>query len=181
MAHAKRVGSAIVGLALATSLVACESDDTGTDSGDTSQGAGGGKGGTVTVYSINDVEHLDPGRNFATDAGMIGKLITRTLTDYRYDAKSKKIVLGNDLAESYESSPDLKTWTFKLRTENLLLLDPTHNLRWPCDPRRTHNHQSAPPPTKLSPTPRPAKWLAPQRRSHRLAPSRTSEPDHGKI
>ncbi|MGH3463495.1 MAG: ABC transporter substrate-binding protein, partial [Kribbellaceae bacterium] len=115
MAHANRVGSAIVGLALATSLVACESDDTGTDSGDTSQGAVGGKGGTVTVYAINDVEHLDPGRNFGADSNMIGKLITRTLTDYRYDAKSKKIVPENDLAESYESSPDLKTWTFKLK------------------------------------------------------------------
>ena len=115
MPHAKRVGSAIVGLALATSLAACESDDTGTDSGDTSQGAGGGKGGTVTVYSINDVEHLDPGRNFAADSVMIGKLITRTLTDYRYDTKSKKIVPENDLAGSYESSPDLKTWTFKLK------------------------------------------------------------------
>ncbi len=113
MAHAKRVRPAIVGLALVTSLVACDSDDTGTDSGDTSQGAG--KGGTVTVYSINDVGHLDPGRNFGADSGMIGKLITRTLTDYRYDARTKRVVLEPDLAASWESSPDLKTWTFKLK------------------------------------------------------------------
>jgi len=46
---------------------------------------------------------------------MIGKLITRTLTDYRYDAKAKKIILEKDLADSYESSPDFKTWTFKLK------------------------------------------------------------------
>jgi peptide/nickel transport system substrate-binding protein len=115
MAHAKRVGSAIVGLAVATSLVACESDDKDSDSGATSQRAGGGKGGTVTVYSINDVEHLDPARNFAADAGVIGKLITRTLTDYHYDTRSKKVVLEPDMAASWESSPDLKTWTFKLK------------------------------------------------------------------
>jgi len=105
---------AIVGMALGASLAGCD-DDAGTGSGDTSQGAGGVKGGTVTVYSINDVEHLDPGRNFGVDSGMIGKLLTRTLTDYRYDAKAKKIVRENDLAESYESSPDLKMWTFKLK------------------------------------------------------------------
>jgi peptide/nickel transport system substrate-binding protein len=67
------------------------------------------------VYHVNDVEHLDPARNFVTDSQMIGKLIGRTLTDYRYDAKAKKIVLEKDLAESYESSADFKTWTFKLK------------------------------------------------------------------
>ncbi len=46
---------------------------------------------------------------------MIGKLITRRLTDYRYDAQSKKIVLEPDMAESWESTPDFKTWTFKLK------------------------------------------------------------------
>ncbi|MEV8375475.1 ABC transporter substrate-binding protein [Kribbella sp. NPDC056861] len=88
------------------------SDDAGTK---TTEGTAGAKGGTVTVYHVNDVEHLDPGRNFVTDSGMIGKLITRTLTEYRYDAKAKKTVLENDLAASYESSPDFKTWTFKLK------------------------------------------------------------------
>ncbi|MET9312532.1 ABC transporter substrate-binding protein [Kribbella sp. NPDC003505] len=115
MADSKRVRSAIVSLVLATLLVGCESDDPGTGSDVTPQGSGGAKGGTMTVYSINDVEHLDPGRNFAAGAGMIGKLITRTLTDYRYDTKSKKIVLEPDMAASWESSPDLKTWTFKLK------------------------------------------------------------------
>ena len=114
MVHAERVGMAIVGMALGASLAGCQGE-AGSDPGDTSQGTGGVKGGTVTVYSINDVEHLDPGRNFSADSVMISKLITRTLTDYRYDAKAKKIVLENDLAESYESSPDVKTWTFKLK------------------------------------------------------------------
>ncbi|MEV0288350.1 ABC transporter substrate-binding protein [Kribbella sp. NPDC050820] len=105
---------AIVSMALGGSLVACEGDDS-TDSVDASQAAGGAKGGTVTAYSVNDVEHLDPGRNFSVDSNMIGKLITRTLIDYRYDPKTKKVVAEKDLAESYESSPDLKTWTFRLK------------------------------------------------------------------
>ncbi|MFI6673977.1 ABC transporter substrate-binding protein [Kribbella sp. NPDC050470] len=105
---------AIVSMALGGSLVACEGDDS-TDSGDASQAAGGAKGGTVTAYSVNDVEHLDPGRNFSVDSNMIGKLITRTLIDYRYDPKTKKVVAEKDLADGYESSPDLKTWTFRLK------------------------------------------------------------------
>ena len=115
MAHAKRVGSALVGLALTSALVACGGDDSGGDSGNNGGTGTSAKGGTLTVYHVNDVEHLDPARNFVTDSNMIGKLITRTLTDYRYDAKTKKIVLENDLAESYEASADSKTWTFKLK------------------------------------------------------------------
>ena len=116
MNHAKRVGQAIAaGVTLTLMAAACggNSDEAGDTS--TTQGTAGAKGGTVTVYHVNDVEHLDPQRNFVTDSGMIGKLITRTLTDYRYDAKAKKIVLENDLADSYESTPDFKTWTFKLK------------------------------------------------------------------
>ena len=114
MKHAKRVGQAVaVGVTLTLAAAACGGDsDTGTP---TTQATAGAKGGTVTVYHVNDVEHLDPQRNFVTDSGMIGKLITRTLTDYRYDAKAKKIVLENDLADSYEPSADFKTWTFKLK------------------------------------------------------------------
>ncbi len=116
MAHAKRVGSALVGLALTGALVACGGDNSssgGSNSG--SNNAAGFKGGTLTVYYEKDVEHLDPTRNFVTDSGMIGKLITRSLTDYRYDAKAKKIVLEKDLADSWTSTPDAKSWTFKLK------------------------------------------------------------------
>jgi len=113
MDHLKRTGVAIaVGFGLSLTAVACGGGESNTPSGQASAGA---KGGTVTVYHVNDVEHLDPARNFVTDSGMIGKLITRTLTDYRYDAKAKKIILEKDLADSYESSPDFKTWTFKLK------------------------------------------------------------------
>ena len=82
MAHAKRVGSALVGLALTSALVACGGDNSDTGGGTgSSNNAAGFKGGTMTVYHESDVEHLDPVRNFVTDSSMIGKLITRTLTD----------------------------------------------------------------------------------------------------
>ena len=116
MAHAKRVGSALVGLALTGALVACGGDNSSSGGGNNgSNNAAGFKGGTLTVYYEKDVEHLDPTRNFVTDSGMIGKLITRSLTDYRYDAKAKKIVLEKDLADSWTSTPDAKSWTFKLK------------------------------------------------------------------
>jgi len=115
MAHAKRIGPAIAaGLALTLSLAACGGDEAD-DGGGTTSGAEGVKGGTVTVYHVNDVEHLDPARNFVTDSNMIGKLIGRTLTEFRYDAKAKKIILEPDLAKEWKSSADLKTWTFTLK------------------------------------------------------------------
>jgi peptide/nickel transport system substrate-binding protein len=113
MDHLKRTGVAIaVGFGLSLTAVACGGGNSGTPSGQASAGA---KGGTVTVYNITDVEHLDPARSFVTDSNMIGKLISRALTEYRYDGKAKKIVLEKDLADSYEASPDFKTWTFKLK------------------------------------------------------------------
>ena len=113
MDNVKRTGAIALGFVLTLTAAACGGDESGTPSG---QGdTAGAKGGTVTVYHVSDVEHLDPARNFVTDSQMIGKLIGRTLTDYRYDAEAKKIVLEKDLAESYESSPDFKTWTFKLK------------------------------------------------------------------
>ncbi|NEA32179.1 ABC transporter substrate-binding protein [Streptomyces sp. SID13031] len=116
MKYAKRVGQVVAaGVSVTLLATACGggSDDAGSES--TTAGTAGAKGGTVTVYHVNDVEHLDPARNFVTDSGMIGKLITRTLTDYRYDAKAKKTILENDLADSYTSTPDFMTWTFKLK------------------------------------------------------------------
>ena len=114
MAHAKRVGSALVGLALTSALVACGGDNS--DSGGNSGTGKAGAGGTITVYHVNDFEHLDPGRNFVSDSGIAGRLITRTLTDYKWDAKAKKTTLEGDLAEKWESSPDAKTWTFHLKS-----------------------------------------------------------------
>lgn len=114
MAHAKRVGTAVAAvLALTLSLAACGGDDnkggggTGTDTG--------AKGGTLTVYHANDVEHLDPTRNFVTDSGAIGQLIFRRLMAYKYDAKNNKTELVPDLAKDFSASADAKEWTFHLK------------------------------------------------------------------
>src|SRR5262245_9165844 len=114
MAHAKRVAPALgAGLALALTLAACGGGDNNSSS--SSSAASGAKGGTATVYHETDVEHLDPARNYVTDSYQIGKLITRTLTVFKWNADSKKAELKPDLAASWEASDDLKTWTFKLK------------------------------------------------------------------
>jgi peptide/nickel transport system substrate-binding protein len=115
MAHAKRAGSALAaGLALALTLAACGGGDTG--GGTSDEGAEAGfKGGTLTVYTESDVEHLDPARSFVTNSNMIGKLIYRTLTQFKFNTESKKIELMLDLAEKVDKSDDLLTWTFTLK------------------------------------------------------------------
>ncbi len=114
MAHAKRVAPALgAGLALALTLAACGGGDN--NSSGSSNAASGAKGGTATVYHETDVEHLDPARNYVTDSYQIGKLITRTLTVFKWNADSKKAELKPDLAASWDASDDLKTWTFKLK------------------------------------------------------------------
>ncbi|GAA1611258.1 ABC transporter substrate-binding protein [Kribbella sancticallisti] len=116
MRYAKRVGSVIAtGLALTLTLAACGGDSNNNDNAGGTEATDGVKGGTVTVYHASDFEHLDPARAFVTDVGMAGQLLYRTLTAFDWDAKAKKIELVGDLAEKWESSDDLKTWTFTLK------------------------------------------------------------------
>src|SRR6266508_4035536 len=116
MTPAKRVGPAIsVGLALTLALAACGGDK---EPSGTSTGGGAGnavKGGTITVYHETDIEHLDPTRNYVTDSGTVGKLVTRTLTIFQWNPQKQAAELKPDLAKSWESSDDLKTWTFHLK------------------------------------------------------------------
>lgn len=115
MAYARKVGSVLAtGLALSLTLAAC-GGDSNSGEGNASEDAASAKGGTLTVYHENDVEHLDPARNFVTDSNMIGKLLTRTLTEFKFDGKTKKTELVGDLADKWESSDDLKTWKFTLK------------------------------------------------------------------
>lgn len=117
MAHAKRVGPAIAaGLALTLTLAACGGGDN-TGGGGTDPGAEGFKGGTMTVYHVNDVEHLDPARNFVTDSNAIGKLLTRTLTEFKFDGKANKTELKPDLAKEWKSNDALDEWTFTLKDD----------------------------------------------------------------
>jgi peptide/nickel transport system substrate-binding protein len=116
MTPAKRVGPALcVGLALSLALAACGGDNKKETGGGTGGGGNAVKGGTVTVYHENDIEHLDPQRNYVTDSGTIGKLVTRTLTVFKWNAEKNTAELKPDLAKSWESSDDLKTWTFHLK------------------------------------------------------------------
>jgi len=125
MAYARKVGSVLAtGLALSLTLAACGGESNSGSGDNKSAPQAGNKGGTVTVYHENDVEHLDPARNFVTDSNMVSKLITRTLTSFKYDGKTKKTELVGDLAEKWESSDDLKTWTFTLK-DNLKYEDGT--------------------------------------------------------
>jgi peptide/nickel transport system substrate-binding protein len=77
----------------------------------------GKTGGTLTYLSIGDFEHLDPARNYVTDAGDFGRLLFRTLTTY--DAKpgiaGTKVVpdLATDLGTP---SDNAKTWKFTLKS-----------------------------------------------------------------
>ena len=104
----------VVGVATSVTLAACAS--TGNNKpADPGSGDSLAKGGTVTVYHASDFEHLDPARSFVTDSQMAGRLLTRKLMDYKWDAKGKKVTLTHDLAESVTHSDDFKTWTFKLR------------------------------------------------------------------
>jgi peptide/nickel transport system substrate-binding protein len=117
MVHLKRIGPVVgTGAALALAVVGCGGDTE--DKTGNSNGTGsseGVKGGTVTVYHASDFEHLDPARSFVTDSSTAGALIYRSLTAYKWDAKNKKAELVGDLADSWEASPDFKTWTFKLK------------------------------------------------------------------
>jgi peptide/nickel transport system substrate-binding protein len=115
MRHAKRAGSVIAtGLALTLTLAACGggNDDAGGSDQNAEKGA---KGGIVTVYHASDFEHLDPARAFVTDVGMAGQLLYRTLTAFEWNPESKKVELVGDLADKWEKSDDLKTWTFTLK------------------------------------------------------------------
>jgi len=113
MKHAKRVGSVIsAGLALSLTLAACGGDN---NTSGPSGGEESAKGGTITVYHASDFEHLDPARAFVTDAGMAGQLLYRTLTAFQWNPESKKVELVGDLADKWESSEDLQTWTFTLK------------------------------------------------------------------
>lgn len=104
----------VVGVATSVTLAACASTG-GNKQADPGSGDALAKGGTVTVYHASDFEHLDPARSFVTDSQMAGRLLTRKLMDYKWDAKGKKVTLTHDLAEYVTHSDDFKTWTFKLR------------------------------------------------------------------
>ncbi|MDO9381179.1 MAG: ABC transporter substrate-binding protein [Nocardioidaceae bacterium] len=74
-------------------------------------------GGTITVNANVAPETLDPTRAYYTDStAIMSGLVTRSLTQYKYDAETKEMVLVPDMATDLgQASDDNKTWTFTLR------------------------------------------------------------------
>ncbi len=101
--------------ALAFALVGCGSKSTSgnkTQSGIGVDGAGGQKGGTITVLSASDVDYIDPGLAYYQFSFEVLYPVNRPL--YGYEAGSNKVV--PDLAESDPVISDGgKTFTVKLR------------------------------------------------------------------
>ncbi|MFI2369017.1 ABC transporter substrate-binding protein [Streptomyces sp. NPDC018833] len=75
------------------------------------------KGGTLTVLSNQDFQHLDPARNWVMNEMDFGtRLLYRTLVTYKAEPGAKGGELTPDLAEDLgTSSNGAKTWTFTLK------------------------------------------------------------------
>lgn len=102
------------GVVLALGLTACggAGNDSGSAGGATTAAAV--KGGTVKILNQEDFEHLDPQRNYVTNSGNAGRLITRTLTLVKEQTGKDPQIVG-DLADKWVSTDGNKTWTFTLR------------------------------------------------------------------
>ncbi|HET7430936.1 MAG TPA: ABC transporter substrate-binding protein, partial [Nocardioides sp.] len=80
--------------------------------------SGAQKGGTVTVLTLTGLSTtIDPSEIYYTDTSSImSGLVTRSLTQYKYDPASKNMVLVPDLATDLGQHNDNYTkWTFTIR------------------------------------------------------------------
>ncbi|GAA3385919.1 ABC transporter substrate-binding protein [Cryptosporangium minutisporangium] len=77
---------------------------------------GAKKGGTVTIYTSGDFEHLDPQQNYVVPAQTTGtNLLYRTLTQYRENGDGKLEVVGDLATNTGEESDGGKTWKYTLK------------------------------------------------------------------
>jgi peptide/nickel transport system substrate-binding protein len=78
---------------------------------------GAQKGGTVTVDAYVSPSTLDPTRAYYTDStAILSGLVTRSLTQYKYDPKTNQMVLVPDMATDLgQPNEDNTEWTFTLR------------------------------------------------------------------
>lgn len=73
------------------------------------------KGGTVNILVQDDFEHLDPGKNYVTNSGDIGRLIYRTLTFIK-DTPGQTPTIEPDLATDLGTpNADKTVWTYHIR------------------------------------------------------------------
>ncbi len=79
---------------------------------------GAKSGGTVTVLSALGITTMDPTDSYYLNtSAILSGLVTRSLTQYQYDPKTKQMILVPDLATDLGThSPDFKTWSFTLRS-----------------------------------------------------------------
>jgi peptide/nickel transport system substrate-binding protein len=81
--------------------------------------AGAQSGGIVTVLTLTGLTTtIDPSESYYTDtSSILSGLITRSLTQYKYDPTKKQMVLVPDLATDLGHSNDSYTkWTFTIRS-----------------------------------------------------------------
>jgi peptide/nickel transport system substrate-binding protein len=105
-----QLGAAVAALVLTTS--AC--GGSGTPKPGTTAGK---KGGTLTILTVADFEHLDPQRNYVGSALNFGRLLYRQLTTYKSVPGTAGTELAPDLATDLGTSSDnAKTWTFTLKS-----------------------------------------------------------------
>lgn len=77
---------------------------------------GAKKGGTVTIYTSGDFEHLDPQQNYVVPAQTTGtNLLYRTLTNYRENGDGKLEVVGDLATNTGEESNGGRTWKYTLK------------------------------------------------------------------
>jgi peptide/nickel transport system substrate-binding protein len=74
-------------------------------------------GGTLTVMTVNVPSTLDPTQAYYTDStAILSDLVTRSLTQYVYDADTNDMVLIPDMATDLgQPNEDNTEWTFTLR------------------------------------------------------------------
>ena len=79
---------------------------------------GAQQGGTLTVLSVKGLTTMDPTEAYYTNtASILSGLVTRSLTQYVYDSKTKQMVLIPDLATNLGThNADFTKWSFTMRT-----------------------------------------------------------------
>jgi len=77
---------------------------------------GAKKGGTVTIYTSGDFEHLDPARTYVIPATTTAtNLLYRSLTQFRENGDGKLEVVGDLATNTGEESDGGKTWKYTLK------------------------------------------------------------------
>ncbi|SFT03302.1 ABC transporter substrate-binding protein [Saccharopolyspora flava] len=99
----RRILAVGIALTAAASLAGCAQSE---------RGAGGGEGGTLTFGAAGAPDLFDP--FYASDGETFR--VTRQMMEGLVNFKPGSVEVEPALAESWEHSPDGKTWTFKLRS-----------------------------------------------------------------